>query len=245
MIARGIQAIVGAGFAIVLAGCASVVYKANLPTPAARALTYPVPVYTPEMKVPRPCQVLGTIAIVGHKFTMFGGSSEAEFNKLMREAHKKGADAVKVRSVEKPGFTNPNFTITADLLRYTDRWETAPLTKFQFQAYLESHRGRLDPIEGFWYADLPRPHSIAIMHDETRPGRQFIGFIVDDHDPVWPPGTKKIDIRRGLEPGSYVLTYYLDDFASREIPIILGNQKAFRINLPKDEQDFFITYTKY
>jgi len=245
MISRRVQAIACALLATALAGCTATAYKANLPSPSAKAPGYPIPLYPPDMKVPRPCRVIGTISITGGKFTMFGGSSEAELAKLMQQARAKGADVIKIQDIDKPRFTNPNYTITADLLQYADQWETLGLDQDRFEAYLDSHRGQLDPIEGIWYARLPMAHAIGILRDNSRPGRQFIGITLHHSSAVWQPGMKKIDIRRGLEPGSYILTYYLDDFASREIPIILGQQNSFRFNLPRGEQDFFITYTKY
>jgi len=238
-------ALAGGVLAVMLSGCTSAIYKSNAKAPPAKPLDYPIPIYTPEMKVPRPGELIGTVTIHGGKFTMFGGDAEHEYVKLMREAHKRGADVVKVTTVDKPGFTNPNYNITAQLLSYADHWETIPVTKFKFQAYLDAHGRDLDPIEGIWFVDKPFPYSIAIMRNGAKPGREFVGFILHHYSPVWPPGTKRLDIRRGLEPGSYILTCYLDDFASREIPLILGQKTAFRINIPKEDEDNFITYTKF
>jgi hypothetical protein len=236
---------------LALAGCASVKYKSHSETPQAKPLDYPIPCYLPQQKVPRPCEVIGTVTIHGSEFDVAGGSADAEFIKLMRVAHEKGADAVKVTSTEKPKFINHNQSVTADLLRYSDQWEKIPMSKFQFQAYLDAHRQDLDPIEGIWFVDKPEHYSIAIMRNRSKPGRDFVGFILNHRSPVWPPGTKRIDIRRGLEAGSYILTVYFDDFASREAPIILGHNKTFRINMPiadrdtGDSEDYFVTYWRY
>ena len=231
--------------ALVTTGCTTTRYQPNSPVTAAKSPGYPVPVYTPEMTIPRPTELIGTASILAGKFTLIGGGSDAEFVKLMRLAREKGADVVRMKYIRKPSFANPNYSLTAELLRYADQWETVPVTKFQFQAYLDRNRQNLDPIEGVWYGDLPRAHSIAIMRNGSKPGREFVGFLLADHLASWPNGMKKMDISHGPEPGSYVLTYYLDDFTPRDVHIILGQKHTFDFNLPKDDKNFIITYTKY
>jgi hypothetical protein len=232
---------------LLLAGCTTVTYKSNLTAIVAKPAGYPIPIYVQEENVPRPCIVIGTISIHPGDFTMFGGSSEAEIKKVMQKAYEQGADAVKLTAVEKPDFTNPNYRLTAELLRYTDIWESVTISNNKFQTYLDANRPNLDPIEGAWFSDGPNPHLIGIMKNNSKPGRDFIGFILDSKNPDWPTGFKKIEIRRGPQPGSYVITYYLDDFAPREIPIILGRKKTFSVVIQKsdDEENVnVITYVK-
>src|SRR5271170_1422038 len=123
--------------AFVFTGCTTATYKSNLPASSPKPAGYPIPIYTEEMKVPRPCKVIGTISFNPGDFTMFGGSSEAEFEKVMRKALEQGADAVKVTAIEKPDFINPNYRLTADLLRYADVWETITISNEKFQVYLD------------------------------------------------------------------------------------------------------------
>jgi len=231
---------------LILSGCTSVSYKSNSAENPPKPENYPIPVYIEDQQVPRPCRVIGTLSVNAGNFTMFGGSPDTEMFKVMQSAHQKGADAVKITTMDKPGFTNPNYRIQADLLRYADVWETVGLSKTGFQKYLDSNRATLDPIEGFWYSGGLNPHSIGIIKDKSKPGRDLIGFIIETQNPVWSEGMKKIDIRRGLEPGSYVLTYYLDDFARREAHILLKQQNSFAFMLEKaDDNGKFITYTKF
>ncbi len=240
---RALAAILPA--ALLFAGCTTVAYKSNLTAIVAKPAGYPIPIYTEEMSVPRSCTVIGTVSIHPGDFTMFGGSSEAEMKKVMQKAYEQGADVVKLTTIEKPDFTNPNYRLTAELLRYADVWESVTISNEKFRTYLDANRPNLDPIEGIWYSDGSNPHSIGIMKDNLKPGRDFIGFILDSKNPGWPMGFKKIDIRRGLNPGSYVLNYYLDDFASREIPIILGQKKTFSLVIQKsDDEENVITYVK-
>ena len=83
------------------------------------------------------------------------------------------------------------------------------------------------------------------MRDNSKPGRDFVGFILNTADPTWHEGYKKIDIKRGVQPGSYVMDYYLEDFSEKEITVILGQNLAFTLNMPiSDEDADFITYTK-
>ncbi len=89
------------------------------------------------------------------------------------------------------------------------------------------------------------PHRIGIMRDNSKPGRDFVGFILNSPDPTWHEGYKKIDIQRGVQPGSYVMDYYLEDFNGKEITVILGQSRTFTLNMPtSDEEADFITYTK-
>ena len=232
--------------ALLLTGCSTTVtYQAHLPAGSAKPEGYPIPVYTENMMVPRPCVVIGTVFIGGGSFAMRGGSAEAETQKIIKTAWEKGADAVQVRSVEEPGYTSANYRMVADLLRYADVWETIAITRRGFANYLETHRQNLDPIEGVWDGTGTVPHRIGIMRDNSRPGRDFVGFILDTADPTWREGYKKIDIRRGVQPGSYILDYYLDDFSGKEITILLGQNVTFTLNMPiSDEDADTITYTK-
>ena len=66
-------------------------YKPNLPAALpAKPVGYPVPVYTENMTVPRPCEVIGTVFLRGGHFTMFGGSVESEMAKVMQNRLGKG-----------------------------------------------------------------------------------------------------------------------------------------------------------
>jgi hypothetical protein len=226
-------------------GCTTATYKSNLSAGPAKPAGYPIPIYTEEMKVPRPCKVIGTISFNPGDFTMFGGSSDAEFKQVMLKAHEVGADAVKLTSTEKPDFSNPNYRLTADLLRYADVWETVAIPSEKFLAYLDANRRKLDPIEGLWYSDGPNPQSIGIMRNNARPGRDFVGFVLNSSDPAWPDGFKKMDIRPGPTPGSYIITYYLNDFAPREIPVILGQQRSFALMIQDSEDNnHLVTFVK-
>ncbi|HXE42417.1 MAG TPA: hypothetical protein VN516_05275 [Candidatus Baltobacteraceae bacterium] len=232
-------------FAFAFSGCTSTVgYKSQTASGPAKPLVYPIPVYNQQQKVPRPTEIIGTVSVNAGKFTMFGGNAETEMGKIFKRAHEEGADAIKLLTIEKPDFANPHYRMKASLLRYADIWETVSLSEKDFRNYLATHAANLDPIEGIWISTGLNSHTIAIIKNDSMSGREFVGFILDSKNPVWPAGTKKIDIRRGLEAGSYILVYYLDDFERREVPIILGQKRIFRINVPRDEEDRFITYTK-
>jgi hypothetical protein len=234
------------GSMLLLTGCSTVLtYQPNLPAGPAKPVGYPIPVYTENMTVPRSCEVIGTVFIGGGHLTMRGGSAEEETQKIIKTAWEKGADAVQIRSVEEPGFTSSNYRMVASLLRYTDAWETIPVSEQGFANYLDTHRQNLDPIEGIWDGSGTVPHRIGIMRDHSRPGRDFVGFMLDTPDPTWREGYKKIDIQPGVQPGSYVLDYYLDNFSKKEITVILGQSRTFTLNMPtSDETADIITYSK-
>lgn len=227
-------------------GCSTaLVYQPNLPAGPAKPAGYPIPVYTGNMTVPRSCAVIGTVFIGGGHFTMRGGSAESETQKIIKTAWDKGADAVQVKSVEDPGYTSASYRMVADLLRYTDAWECLAISEPGFVKYLDTHRQNLDPIEGIWDGAGTVPHRIGIVRDHSRPGRDFVGFMLDTADPTWREGYKKIDIQRGVQPGSYVLDYYLDNFSRKDITVILGQSLTFTLNMPiSDEDAEFVTYTK-
>ena len=135
--------------------------------------------------------------------------------------------------------------MVADLLRYTDDWESLAISEPGFVKYLDTHRQNLDPIEGIWDGAETVPHRIGIVRDHSRPGRDFVGFMLDTADPTWREGYKKIDIQRGVQPGSYVLDYYLNNFSRKEITVILGQSLTFTLNMPTSDEDAeFVTYTK-
>lgn len=233
-----------ASFVFTITGCSSVTYKSNSMAGPAKPANYPIPVYTREMPIPRPCEIIGTVSIKPGSFSMSGGSSDAELKKILEYAHEKGADVVEMTDVKTPDFINPHYGLTANLLRYTDIWETIPISYEKFQAYLNANRKNLDPIEGIWFSGESSPHVIGVITDKSKRGRDFVGFILNANNPVWRAGTKKIDIRRGLAPGSYVLTYYLEDFERRQTLVLLGQKTEFTLDFPNAEGDYFITYVK-
>jgi hypothetical protein len=231
--------------ALAFSGCTSISYKSREAANAPKPDDYPIPFYSPEQTVPRPCRVIGTVTMQAGKFAIFGGSANAEMQQVMHRAHQAGADAVKLTGADKPDFANPNSRMAANLLRYTDVWETVGITQSEFQTYLRSPRQALDPIEGVWVFGGMKPHTIGIARNKEKPGREFVAFILNSTNPVWPAGTKKMDIRHGLEPGSYELTYYLGDFTPVEVPILLKHQTTFTFLLENNDEDgSMISYAK-
>lgn len=230
---------------LLLSGCTTATYESNLPPGPAKPAGYPIPLYTQAMQVPRPCEVIGTMSINAGSFTVSGGSFAKELQTVMQRAHEKGADAVKLTATRKPSYTNPNSSLKAKLLRYTDVWETVAISPGAFQAYLDANQLKLDPLEGIWISPGSNPHSLGIMKNQSKPGRDFVGFMLDSGNPAWPFGAKKMDIRRGVKPGSYGVTYYLDDFEPCGISLILGQKRAFVITIQKSAaQDTIIVYSK-
>lgn len=229
-----------------LTGCSTTVtYKPHVAAGPAKPVGYPVPVYWRNMTIPRPCVVIGTASVGGGQFTMFGGSIESEMEKLMQTAWEKGADAVQITSAKEPGFSRSSARLTANLLRYTNTWERIPVSAAEFAAYLKTNREHLDPIEGVWDGYESGPIRIGIMRNTSKPGRDFVGFILHSANPVWREGYKKIDIKAGAQPGSYIFNYYLDDFSRRQTTVILGKQTTFSLMVPTTEEEpEFITYSK-
>ena len=229
-----------------LTGCSTVTtYKSTMAAGPAKPADYPILVYTEDMTVPRPCEVIGTVTVGSGHFTMWGGSPENEMLKVMQTAREKGADAIQMKSMQQPDFANADFHLVADLVRYTDAWEIIPITEEQFAAYLKANQRSLDPIEGVWNTFGPVAHRIGIMRDTSKPGRDFVGFILGTENPSWRNGCKKIDIQRGLQPGTYLFVYYLDNFSKRETTVILNRRTTFTLAIPTtDSEAELITYSK-
>jgi hypothetical protein len=231
---------------LLLTGCSTVTtYKPNTAAGPAKPVGYPIPVYTEDMTVPRPCEVIGTVSIGGGRFTMFGGSAESEMLKVMRTAREKGADAVQMKSHEEPGFSNLYYRLVADLLRYTDNWETVAISGEWFANYLKANRRNLDPIEGVWDAYGSFPHRVGIMRNTSKPGRDYVAFILDTRNPSWRVRYKKIDIQRATQPGIYLFDYYLDNFSKRATTVVLSKGITFTLVIPMtDDEADIITYSK-
>ncbi len=230
-------------FASLLNGCTTTSYKsgpAAVSTPTTQ--DYPIPVYTEDMDVPRPCQVIGTISIGHTSVTMIGGDIDKEMEKVMQAAHQKGADVVKIVSLQKPGFDTPNFAVQAELLRYADNWERVAFTEKEFAAYLQQHQATLDPIEGIWSGGWP--NRVGIMRDPSKPGRDFIAFTLSTDSPAWQPGYKKIDLARAAAPDTYNLRYYRNDFAWSETAVRLDHNRAFEFIQNVDDKTYLVRYTK-
>ena len=229
-----------------LTGCSTVVtYQPHSPAGPAKPVGYPIPVYNRKMTVPRPCEVIGTVTVGEGTFTMRGGTAEEETQKIVKTAWEKGADVVKIKSIETPGFTRADFRMVADLLRYADSWETITDSRQDLVNYFNQNPQGLDPIEGVWEGAGTNPNRIAIIRNRSKPGRDFVGFILDTPDPTWQEGYKKMDIKRGVQPGSYILAYYLEDFGKAEVTLVLGHSRMFTLNMPTSDEDAdSIVYSK-
>jgi len=242
---RGKQSALVLVMSLLFTGCTSTTYESTRPPGPSKPAGYPIPLYNQKMEVPRPCEIIGTMTIDAGRFIVTGGSFPQELQKLMQKAHEKGADAVKLTAVRKPSYTNPNSSLRADLLRYTDLWEIVATSPTAFQAYLHANHQELDPVEGVWTSPGSNPHSVGIMKDKSKPGREFVGFILESANPAWPVGAKKMELRRGVRPGSYALTYYLDDFEPCGISLVLGQKRTFVITVRRgDADDLIFVYSK-
>jgi hypothetical protein len=231
---------------MLLISCSTVVtYQPHSPPGPAKPAGYPIPVYTQEMTVPRPCELIGTVTVGEGPFTMRGGSADQETEKIINTAWQKGADVVQFRSIESPGFLRADFRMVADLLRYADDWETFPISGETLVDYYDEHQQTLDPIEGVWDGAGTHPNRIGIIRDRSKPGRDFVGFILYTVNPAWHEGYKKVDIKRGPQPGTYIMDYYLENFSKAEVTVILGRSRVFTLQMPTSEEEAdFITYSK-
>ncbi len=214
------------GLALLSAGCSTTkTYTPHLPAGPARPADYPIPLYTEDMRIPRPCEIIGELSIGDTQLTLRDGSFEGVMKTLMATAHEKGADVVQIVSLKKPDFESAHYRLDANLLSYADHWETVPLSEPDFLKYLQEHEKSLDPIEGVWTDGSPE--HIGIMRDTRKPGRDFIGFVFNPLLPSWHPGYKKMDIARTGRPGDYHIRYYRNDFSGAATSVLLDQNRAF------------------
>ncbi len=226
-----------------LTGCGTTQnYKPVTAAGPAKPAGYPIPIYNEDMRIPRPCRLIGEFAIGDTQLTMFGGSLEGVMKTLMDTAHEKGADVVELMSLKKPDFESAHYRVEANLLRYADQWETVKLTESEFLNYLQTHAQTLDPIEGVWTDGSPE--RIGIMRDTAKPGRDFIAFLLTVEVPSWQPGYKKMDIARDAQPGTYSLKFYLPDFSRARTTVRLDHGRRLSFILHANDVATEVTYDK-
>lgn len=212
---------------LLCAGCSTVAtYEPKTAAGPARPADYPVYVYTEDMSVPRPFEILGTLHVGSTPVTVMGGSLEAEVKKIQKTARQKGADAVQLTSVRTPGFTTGNFRMDANLIRFTGQWESVSLKDDELLAYFQTNRQTLDPIEGIWAGNDPAQSRIVVIENHSKPGRDFIALVIATLNPTWRRGDKKMDIVRSERPGVYRAVYYLDDYRGKGVAITLLGSPA-------------------
>lgn len=226
-----------------LAGCTTgKTYKPNMAAPPPKPAGYPIPLYNPDVRLPRPCQLIGQISIGDTGFTVSGGSLNGVMKSLMDIAHEKGADVIQVTSMEKPGFTSASYGVEANLLGYADQWETIILSETDFLTYLQQHQPTLDPIEGVWSDGSTE--LTGIIRDSSRPGRDFVAFTLRPRLASWRPGYKKMDIAHNPRPGAYGLKFYREDFAEADTTVLVDHNRAFTFILRAGDGAYPVTYVK-
>jgi hypothetical protein len=226
-----------------LSGCTTTkTYTPNTADGPAKPADYPIPLYNTDTRIPRPYELIGEFSIGDTPLTMSGGSMKGVMKTLMDTAHEKGADVVQIVSVKRPDFESAHYRVKANLLRYTDKWETVPLSEKDLLAYLQTHRQTLDPIEGIWFNEWSE--RVGIIKDHSKPGRDFIAFTLGAPLPSWQNGYKKMDIARGERPGTYDIKYYRDDFAVAKTSVRLEQGHAFTFIIRSGDEARSITFVK-
>jgi hypothetical protein len=230
---------------LLVAGCTTVAkYEPKTASGPPKPADYPIYVYTGDVTIPRPFEVIGTMKIGDTPITVIGGSVEDELNTLRKTARLKGADALQLTTVENPGLVHSKFRIEANLIRFTNAWETIFLSEEALRTYLRTNAQKLDPIEGIWVVNDAGRSRVGIMKTRSQPGKDFVAFILGTTNPSWHAGCKKMDLFRGERPGLYRAKYYLDDFQSKGVAFMLRGQQAGTFAFQTSEAAFPVVFTK-
>ena len=226
-----------------LAGCGTTkTYLASTAAGPPKPVNYPIPIYNLNMRIPRPCELIGELSIGDTQLTLFGGDLQGVMKTIMATAHEKGADVVELSSLKPPDFESAHYRVEAKLLRYSDNWETVAISEKDFVTYLQQHRQTLDPIEGIWSDGSPNP--IGIIRNTSKPGRNFIAFVLTLELPSWRVGYKKMDIAFTDRPGDYSLEYYRDDFSAAKTTVLLDHERTFSFMITTEDKADEVTFTK-
>jgi hypothetical protein len=226
-----------------LTGCSTTrTYTPNTTAGPAKPADYPIPIYNQDMRIPRPCQLIGEFSIGDTQLTMFGGSLKGVMKTLMDTAHEKGADVVQLTSIKEPDFESAHYRVEANLLRYADKWETVSLSENDFLIYLQKNQATLNSIEGIWSDGSA--DRVGIIRDKSKPGRDFIAFMLNVQLPSWQKGYKIMDIAHTIRPDGYSLKYYLPDFNVAKTSFLLDHGHAFSFIINTEAGATEVAYIK-
>lgn len=224
-----------------LTGCGTVSdYSPQGATSQPKPADYPIYVYPEELPVPRAYETVGSMYVGETLFTVFGGSFENELNTMRKKARRVGADAVKITSIQQPDFLHAKHRVEANLIRFTQPWESIPMDEAEMKLYLQADRD-FDPLEGIWHIQDPAQTRIGIVENRSKPGRDFVAFLLDSSNASWKPGDKKLDLLRGERNEVYRGSYYFDDYRRQSVAFTLrpGNTNSFMIQLSVDSVPLF------
>jgi hypothetical protein len=113
------------------------------------------------------------------------------------------------------------------LLRFTDTWESYPLSEARLTAYFHTNAAaQLDPIEGIYSGNDMVRSRVVVWKNNSKPDRDFVALILKSANPTWQLGDKKIDIRRGERPGVYRANFFMDDYQPRQVAISLRDKPS-------------------
>lgn len=228
-----------------LAGCGTVKnYDAKLEAGPAKAADYPIYLYPEKIPVPRPYEVVGTMTVRDTPLTVFGGSFEGEVDALRKRARKVGADAIRLTSVQQPDFLHAKYRVEANLIRFTNIWESVALTEGELRAYFHTNAAMLDPIEGIWLANDVMQCRVGIMKNNSRAGRDFIAFILNTANQTWQHGDKKLDLTSGERAGVYRGAYYLEDYRRLGVAFTLQGSRTNQFGFQLSEDGFPTVFSK-
>jgi hypothetical protein len=228
-----------------LAGCTTVVkYQPKTAAGPAKPADYPIYIYPERVQLPRPCEIIGTMHVGDTPFTVFGGTLEGVLNTLRKNARQEGADALQLTVVKSPEFQTPHFRADANFLRFSTPWEAIASSQEEMLAYLRTNASKLDPIEGIWFGNDPVRSRVGIVKNNSKPGRDFVAFIINTRNPSWQKGDKKIDLVRGERAGVYRGEYYLDDYEGKRIAFSLRVPPGNRFVIQTAEDSTPIIFTR-
>ena len=131
---------------------------------------------------------------------------ERTYARLQHQASRTTGDCFPVLNAFADWFQDPHLFIyqtvrldSAESSRRAAAVRMAPITEEGARAYFASHRSKLDPIEGIWYAGRLR---VAVVADSAQPRGHFMAVVLQPDTATWRAGAVRATLARRAD-GTY------------------------------------------
>lgn len=106
--------------------------------------------------------------------------------------------------------------------------EKVSMSEDDFKSYLSDNKAALDSLEGIW-EDEYSSYRIAFMRDRSKPGTEFIGFILQADSMFWMPGQVKTRVQK--QHNTYKVLYFYNRDHDALKPTLALNKHLFNAGI--------------